>query len=321
MIVREQRIVKDEQGLPNYMTIFFWTGSKDPEDAPPMFVVRGEVMDAIMVSQFHNTNINGIPCSLPFQKPWTNINLDDAAKVCRRKGTGWHLLTNTEYAYLLKESRKLGTEPHGNTYNGKDYDFPEEKGITYDGYRTLTGICPVTWSHDHTEKGVYDLKGNIWEMVQGLRTHYGVVEYIQNNDAAAAVTDTSTESTEWQQAMTEDGKPVKLSGTSPVMITTGEVEADWNGCHMADVRLDGMERVPQILVDLEVLPPDYKKRKDGIWVDSELEETMPYRGSSFGNTSVGGASAVNLYYPRSYVLSYIGFRSACYVKYCQPITE
>ena len=57
MIVKQQKIIKDEQGLPNYMTAFYWTGSKDPAEAPPMFVVRGEVVDAILVSQFFNTNI------------------------------------------------------------------------------------------------------------------------------------------------------------------------------------------------------------------------------------------------------------------------
>nr|DAS25144.1 MAG TPA: hypothetical protein [Caudoviricetes sp.]DAX71035.1 MAG TPA: hypothetical protein [Caudoviricetes sp.] len=37
---------------------------------------------------------------------------------------------------------------------------------------------------------------------------------------------------------------------------------------------------------------------------------LPFRGSSFNNTSNGGASAVNLNNPRSNVNTNIGFRSA-----------
>ena len=61
MVRRQKLIIKDENGVPNYMAAFSWTGSKDPEQAPPMFVVCGEVVDAILISQFHNTNIQGIP--------------------------------------------------------------------------------------------------------------------------------------------------------------------------------------------------------------------------------------------------------------------
>ena len=318
MVRRQKLIIKDERGVPNYMAAFSWTGSKDPAQAPPMFVVCGEVVDAILISQFHNTNIQGIPYSLPYREPWVQIDLDSAAKACRAKGEGWHLLTNTEYAYLLAESRDLGTEPHGNTEGGRDYDFPEECGVTYDGRRTLTGLDPVTWSHDHTENGVYGLKGNVWEMVTGLRLQKGRVEYIPNNDAAAV--SMARDSAAWQQAKTADGKPIYLSGGDGVTITTGQAKEDWDGVHMRDIQLDGLESIPQIIFDLAILPPDYKERKDGIYVDSELAEAVPFRGSSFYNASFAGASAVYLDNPRSNVSVSIGFRSALYVKDWKQIT-
>ena len=90
---------------------------------------------------------------------------------------------------------------------------------------------------------------------------------------------------------------------------------------MWDVELEGLDEVPQILFDLEILPPDWKERQDGIYVDSELKEAVPFRGSSFHNTSHGGASAVNLNYPRSNVRASVGFRSALYLKYSKPTTE
>lgn len=322
MIRKQKVVVKDNMGLPNYMTAFIWEGSQDPAEVPAMFKVRGKVMKAVLVSQFHNTEINGVPCSLPYREPWTRISMDAAAAACREKGEGWHLLTNTEYTFLLDESRKLGTEPHGNTDDGRDYDHPEERGVLSDGYHTLTGLDPVTWSHDHTDGGVYGLKGNVWEMVQGLRLHRGTVEYIKDNDAAAAETDTGKHSPEWTTATTEDGKPVKLSAEdSGVVITTGTVRKAWDYCHMKDVRLKGLDQVPPVLLTLGVLPPDWEGRQDGIYVDSEEDEVVPFRGSSFHYTSSGGPSALNLGNPRSHDGHDVGFRSALYLENWEPQTE
>ena len=174
-------------------------------------------------------------------------------------------------------------------------------------------------SHDHTEGGIYGLKGNVWEMVTGLRLQKGRVEYIPNNDAAAV--NTARESAAWQQAETEDGKPIYLSGGNGVVITTGQAEEGWDGVHMRDIRVDGLESIPQIIFDLAILPPDYRERKDGIYVDSELAEAVPFRGSSFYYTSNAGASAVYLFYPRSNVYVNFGFRSALYVKDWKQITD
>ena len=124
------------------------------------------------------------------------------------------------------------------------------------------------------------------------------MEYIKNNDALAAETDTGEDSAAWRkEALAENGKAVRLSASNGVKITTGAVEADWNGAHMRDVELEGLDEVPQILFDLEILPPDWKERQDGIYVDSELKEAVPFRGSSFSDTSRGGASAVDLLDP------------------------
>mgnify|MGYP002228804649 FL=1 len=256
-----------------------------------------------------------MPCSLPYREAWTGISMDEAAAACRKKGEGWHLLTNTEYSFLMDESWKLGTVPHGNTDYGKDYDHPEERGVTYGDGFTLTGLDPVTWSHDHTDGGVYGLKGGVWEITQGLRLHCGTVEHIKDNDAAAADTYTGKDSPEWIAASTEDGKPVKLSAErNGVAITTGTVRKAWNCCHMKDVQLKGLDQVPPVLFTLGILPPDWENRQDGIYVDSEEDEVVPFRGSSFNDTSDGGPSALSLGYPRSNVGGHVGFRSALYLK-------
>ena len=72
--------------------------------------------------------------------PKAYINFDTALAVCRRKGEGWHLMTNTEFVYLLHEAEELGHTIGGNTNHGSNADNPQEKGVAYDSAgRTLTG--------------------------------------------------------------------------------------------------------------------------------------------------------------------------------------
>ena len=183
-------IVKDRLGLPNYMTMFYMEpGTYNPEDVPEMFKIRNKIVPAILISQYHNTTIKSmggdVAVSLPYQQPRHTITLDEAAAACARKGEGWHLMTNTEFVYLLHEAEELGRIIGGNTNHGSNADNPQEKGVVYDSAgRTLTGCDPLTWSHDGTAGGVFGICGNFWEFVTGLRLHKGVVEYTKDNDAA-----------------------------------------------------------------------------------------------------------------------------------------
>ena len=112
-------VVNDEAGLPNYMTMFYMEpGTCKPEDVPEVFKVNGEIMAAILISQYTNTVINGIPVSLPYQKPVESMGHDESAAACRRKGPGWHLMTNAEWVYLMKDAAAAGHIISGNTSYG-----------------------------------------------------------------------------------------------------------------------------------------------------------------------------------------------------------
>ena len=80
------------------------------EKTHPAFIVDGVEYDEIYISVYPNCEINGKPYSLPYQKPWTNITNDDAAKACFSKGEGWHLLTAAEWGLLADTSLMLGTK-------------------------------------------------------------------------------------------------------------------------------------------------------------------------------------------------------------------
>lgn len=315
-------VVTDEAGLPNYMTMFYIEpGTYPPEAVPDMFKVNGNTVAAVLISQFTNVVLKGIAASLPYQKPAESMDHDESAEACRKKGKGWHLLTNTEFVYLLEEAERLGHKISGNTNYGKNADNPEEKGWCYDGYTTLTGLDPLAWSHDGTKDGVFGLCGNFHERVAGLRLHNGVIEYIKDNDAA--FTDYAPGDPAWTAAEV-DGKALKLDAQDgKVVLTDGKIAESWDGCHMSELKLAGeLSEVPEIIHKLGILPRDWKERKDGIWADSELEEAVPFRGSGFFNPSGGGPAALSLNGPRSDGgYNGVSFRSALYLEDWELVTE
>mgnify|MGYP002075311638 CR=1 FL=1 len=229
-------------------------------------------------------------------------------------------MTNAEWVYLMEEADRLGHKIGGNTDNGKNAENPEEKGWCYDGYTCLTGIDPLAWSHDGTKDGVFGLCGNFWEWVAGLRLHGGKIEYIKDNDAAAA--DYGEYSKEWVQAAV-DGRELFLDvQCGKVVLTDGQIAGDYDGGHMKDLKLAGsLKEVPEIIYKLGILPRDWKTEKAGIWVDSALEEAVPLRGSSFYYSSHGGVAALALLYARSVVSSSVSFRSALYLKDWKLVTD
>lgn len=79
--------------------------------------------------------------------------------------------------------------------------------------------------------------------------------------------------------------------------------------------------MPEIIYKLGIFPRDWKERKDGIWANSEIEEAVPFRGSSFSNPSYGGSAALNLGSARSSGLYSASFRSALYLEDWGRVTK
>lgn len=90
---------------------------------------------------------------------------------------------------------------------------------------------------------------------------------------------------------------------------------------MSEMKLEGLEEVPEIAYKLGIVPRNWQSRKDGIWTDSELEEAVPIRGSSFYRTGNGGAAALYLVNPRSLSYSSVSFRSALWLDDWELITD
>lgn len=317
-------VIFDDRGIPSIMCRF--VRPKDAEEVPAVFKIGDKVADAIYISKYPNTVIDGRAYSMPMADPTANITFDEAVQACRCKGLGWHLMTAVEYEYLLNQSREKGTMPHGNTDWGKDYYHKDEQGKVSNFGRTYTGTGPVTWNHDHTPYGVSDLNGNVWEWLAGLRIKDGVIEFIPDNKAASPYCDLSKDSTEWQQAETSKG-PVRANVECGEITITDTVAADDYTPDYDGVRIDELEvelsEIPQVLKDLGIIPDKRaeEENKTYVYFDATEGEYLPIRGSAFHNASHSGPSALSLHFPRSSSYDGIGFRSAFYEVNGKLITE
>lgn len=305
--------IYDNAGIPSLMYRFERVSDKElfgGSDKPhPAFVIGGEVYDEIYISVYQNCEINGKPYSLPYQKPWTNINNDAAADACFSKGEGWHLMTAAEWGLIANLCSKNGVFPHGNTNYGKWHGDENEKGVTYgDGGKTLTGSGPATWTHDHTPEGVHDLCGNVWEMLRGARMKDGNLEVAKDNDAALDI-DLTLAGDDWTAVLADNGKPVRVSVDEGVMFTTDEaIEQDYTGDCWEDVDVDC---ISEQLTELGLYAGEPKAY---CYMDSTDGEYFPIRGGSWGHGTAAGVFDSNFLNARTLAHGSIGFRSAYYKK-------
>lgn len=299
-------VIYDANGLPNMMLKLENTApTKDQAD--PVFIVKGVEYDSVYLSRFLNSAVKNQVVSLPLRDPLTYINMDDAIARIRQKGEGWHLLTNCEWQYI-KDTTRPGT--HGNTSYGHYHTDESEEGMRSEYGRTETGSGPAAWFHNgNTETGIADTIGNVWKIVSGIRLKSGKLEYMPNNDAAAPDADLSEDSKEFLEVLA-NGRPVMIGPgeDGDMMITTGEVEG-YDAVEREEVSVS-LDEVPQILEDLGIIVNDENASKEWFAADAELYEAVCFVGASYNHTSHSGPSALNLHYPRSYVLTNLGFFSA-----------
>ena len=160
----------------------------------PAFIINGEEKPKLFIGQFPAIQKNGELLSIPTVRPSGDLHLDLASTYARNCGAGYHVITNAEWAAIALWCLKNGWLPSGNTDYGRNYQFPHETGVRWDGQpigttstiaTTLTGSGPIEWRHNFQPSGIADMVGNIRELVSGLRIVDGEIQVIQNNDSAA----------------------------------------------------------------------------------------------------------------------------------------
>lgn len=302
-------VIFDKSGIPDIMVAF------TPDELGLPAELKGRKVEAYLIGKYPATMIDGVPHSLPFQKPAVDVNHDEAIRLCEAKGPGWHLTTNDEWAALAHQSRKNGTLPRGNTNSGKSHSHPEETGTTYEGGygKTLTGSGPVTWNHDHTAEGVADMCGNVWEHVGGIRFVDGKVQVIPRNEAAAGA-DQSKDSPEWVNIYTADGDPIYYEVTDDeIWLRATEPEnKDYCGVSFTDLEPGEVDNLDE-LIRLGLYPADGYEGSDYFWLDTNGERCV-FRGGAWSHGARAGVFSLHGANARSASHAAVGFRPA-FVRY------
>ena len=302
----------------------------------PAFIVNGVEKDEIYISKYQNIVVNDRAYSLPMQDPKVYIDFDTARKACENKGKGWHLMTNAEWAAIALWCKKNGYFPRGNNNYGSDVSYPHEKGVEtykYDGKtgRVGTGSGPVTWAHDGSNSGIFDLNGNVWEWVGGLRLVDGEIQVIADNNAACDA-NMAENSSHWK-AIDKSGNLVapksantlkfdytvdpgteNTSKGMPKLVTT-LAHQQTNGDPYAagqfeDMTADGSITPPEILKALAIYPDGTKANHGDYIYMRNKGERLPFRGGLWDIGSGAGVFALPLNNPRSTTWDSLGFRSA-----------
>lgn len=295
----------------------------------PAFIINGVEHDMIYISKYQNIVENERAYSLPINVPKTWVSFDQAWNYCQNKGSGWHLMTNAEWAAIALLCKKIGTMPKGNNNSGKDIseaNLPQKAiAATYgsDGRinKILTGSGGISWNHDDTEAGIADLNGNVFEWNSGMRLNDGEIQIIANNNAADRNNSVSSSNAPWKAIM-PDGSLVPVG-------TSGSLKYDWkNTKHVVStviadrstksrhntfesIAADTNTAIPEIIKALALYPAD----KDGygenrLYIINSGEQ-FPLRGGNWLGGTNSGLFRLDLDIARSYSSGGIGFR-CCY---------
>lgn len=319
-------IILDDRGMPSFMVRIPKFKRSDviegaTQNTHDAFIVDSVEKDLILVSKYQNIVKGDRAYSLPLQDPRHTVNFDQAKQFCENKGPGWHLMTNAERAALALWSKKNQTMPRGNNNYGSDHSAPHEKGIQTSisedkTGRVATGSGPASWTHDGTTDGIYDLNGNVWEWLGGMRLVDGEIQIIPYNNAAMQVNQ-GVASTLWKAIM-PDGELVapgtsgtlKYDYTTDIVLNTVITNPKSTYKPFENLQANSGVDIPEILKSLALFPQDNSDHGgDRLYINNEGER-LPFFGGRWSSTSDAGVFYLHLYYSRSAAAAFLGLRSA-----------
>ena len=326
--------------IPKFKNSDVLTGGND--STHPAFIVNGVEIPGFYYGKYQAKVYNSVAYSLPGEDPTASINFDTARARCEAKGAGWHLSTNAEWAAIALWCKKNGFLPYGNNNYGKDSRESNYKAVPsyYESgkiARVATGTGPISWSHDKTMAGIWDLNGNVWEWQGGIRLVWGELQILANNDAADPDNPQNATSTCWKAINAADGSLVEPEcevGDSSAKLSGNTVKLDYvssawqwtttvassqdasRSCTFGKVTAAAAvgDAAKILLRSLALLPDEGAEEADYegdyFWWNNGVAERCVFRGGDWHDGTSAGVFYLNGDSSRSGVSTYLGFRSA-----------
>ena len=342
MTAPNNKLIYDDKGIPSVMVYIPKFKMSDViagagDSTHPAFIVNGKEVPGIWISKYQNIVNNGRAYSLPGQDPAASMTWDTARGYCEAKGKGWHMMTKAEWAAIMLWCRKNGFQPYGNNNYGKDtreslyQAIPATYGSDGKVNHVLTGTGPLTWSHNKQPDGIWDLNGNVSEWTGGIRTVYGELQVLENNNAANSANPQNAASTAWKAIDATTGAFITPNGTGTtansikidkagsgaqwcVTITTSS--SDFN-CALGSMTCssDISDAAKAVLRAYGLLPEDGASaatyEDDRLYFNNQADERLFNSGGYYGSGTYAGVGCSNgHYYNRGSAYTSIGFRSA-----------
>lgn len=336
-------LIYDNVGMPSIMVkipkmTYKQLGMGESAAVHPAFIVNGQEVDAIYISKYQNIVQDGRAYSLGGVDPAASLDMDHARQYCEAKGEGWHLMTRMEWGLIQRMCEAAGFVPKGNNNYGRHDSESFYKAIpTYMSGdkigRVATGTGPLTWYHDNSPSGISGLTGNVWEWMGAVRSVYGEIQFLVNNNGADSAHSQSPTSTEWKAISCVDGSFITPDGKGTTAnsvkidivggklqwaktITHKNADGDWPSCTFGSITCsaDIGANAKLLLQALGMMPYSSSDLCAGhtCWFRNSDEERAFFSGCGWYNPSVGLGSFYGSR-PRSRVGDDVGFRAA----YCK----
>lgn len=328
----KQTVLYTATGQPCFMTVIPKFLKQDIDASlgtgtHEAFIVNSVEKTELFIGTYQGVSKNGELLSLPGVDPTASLDHDQFVTLARAGGTGWHLMSNAEWAAVALWCWKNGFQPRGNNYYGRDTANTWEQGRRQDGVvpgtasgtaRILTGSGPASFRHDNSVSGISDLNGNVWEWTPGMRINAGEINVIANNDAALNATDMAVGSASWKAIDGSSGALVAPGSANTVKYatsgTTNYTLVRASGSSFEGMTNPGGTPVGATALALCTSLGLYPVAGSGLGADvfyvDATSERLPVRGGNWGDAADSGVFALGLLRARSSAYTSVGARPA-----------